>query len=163
MIAALPRALMGLMAGLWLLSSGAAEARDTPPRGELRIEASVDGKFRLDGELRITVVLTNAGGQDLMLPADPGWDQAGGLSIEITSASGDRRTASHPDEPMRGSVSLEGAPGVTLAPGHSLALFRSLPAEEVLSAPGDYRVQVIYSDAEGRRDRSETIQVTVER
>ena len=147
---------MGLMAGLWLLSSSAADAMDTSPAGELRIAASVDG------ELQVTVVLANAAGQDLKLPADPGWDQAGGLSIEIASANGVRQAAAQPDEPTRDSVSLEGATGVMLPAGHSLALSRSLPAAEVLSGPGDYRVPVIYADAGGRRAASEAIQVTVE-
>lgn len=158
----LPRALIGLLAGLWLLSSNAATAIQTSPGGELRIEALVDGKVRRDGELRVTVVLTNAGGQDLTFPADPGWDDAGGLSIEITAANGARQAAPRPDEPMRDSASPEGARGVTLPAGHSLALSRSLAAVEVLSAPGDYRLTVTYSDASGRRAQSETIQFTVE-
>ncbi len=90
-------------------------------------------------------MLTNVDrSRDVILRGEPGWSSGGGFSIEVTDASGNRRTA----RPQEGGIALEAAASGTrrfvLTPGFAFGTSRVLEAKELFPAPGTYTLRVLY-------------------
>ena len=99
----------------------------------------------LSGQIEVSAVLTNTDERrQVVLRGEPGWTAAGGFSIEVTDASGNRRAA----KPEAGGITLEdastGSRRFLLTPGFAYGTSRVIDAKELFLAPGTYTLRVIY-------------------
>lgn len=109
----------------------------------LQLEVVLELAPRRDGPNQVAVGITNVGATSIQLPAQPGWDAAGGLVLRVTQVNGSTRTLPLLDEARAVTESTAGHP---LPAGHSTALFRTLDGGELFFAgPGQYRLTVAYS------------------
>lgn len=128
----------------------------------------------LAGKIEVSAVLTNVDERrQVELRGEPGWTASGGFSIEITDASGNRRTA----KPEEGGITLQAASAGSrrflLTPGFAYGTSRLIDAKELFPAPGTYTLRVIYQAPkpasaqgndgvlEGETAASETVSVNV--
>lgn len=117
-----------------------------PAKRALTVEAHVvPTTLRLAGQIEISAVLTNIDpSRQVVLRGEPGWTAAGGFSIEVTDASGNRRLA----KPQDGGITLEqastGSRRFMLGPGFGYGTSRVVDAKALFPAPGSYTLRVLY-------------------
>lgn len=117
-----------------------------PAKKALTLHAEVAPRaVSLAGQIEVSAVLTNTDDRrQVVLRGEPGWTAAGGFSIEVTDASGNRRAT----KPEEGGITLEvastGSRRFLLTPGFAYGTSRVMDAKDLFSSPGTYTLRVIY-------------------
>ncbi|HKO13105.1 MAG TPA: hypothetical protein VJV22_14115 [Acidobacteriaceae bacterium] len=141
------------MLGLVVAAAAQLRHQQQPPSTQLRLQVSTDRQsYKLADSLQLDAQLVNTGEEDVYIYTwDLCWNAFRGLSLHLISSD---------DSAARGHVLLDCVPPppdprdvyqfVRLEPRRVYGLMDTFKVRDVVSKPGDYRLQVTFSGSLSR-------------